>query len=38
MIDSVFGDIDQKPGTLTSSDVAAQRDRKFAETASKIES
>ena len=37
IIDSVFGDIGQKPRALSPSDVAIQRDRNFVETASKIE-
>ena len=37
MIDSLLGDIVQKPGPLTPSEVAIQRDRQFVETARKIE-
>jgi hypothetical protein len=37
MIDTVIGDIDQKPGHHLPSDVATERDRRFAEAASKLE-
>ena len=37
MIDTVFGDITQTPEPHEPSEVAIQRDRKFVETASKIE-
>jgi hypothetical protein len=37
MIDTVFGDIDQKPAAQSLSEVAIERERAFAESASKIE-
>jgi hypothetical protein len=37
MIDTVFGDIDQKPGSHLPSEAAIERDRRFAEAASKLE-
>lgn len=37
VIDTVFGDIAQKPGSPLPSDVAIERDRRFVEAACKIE-
>jgi hypothetical protein len=37
MIDTVFGDVSQKPQAHSASEVAIQRDQKFQEAASKIE-
>ena len=37
VIDTVFGDIAQKPGSHLPSDVAIERDRRFVEAACKIE-
>ena len=37
IIDTVLGDINQKPEPLPPSDVAVERDRRFAEAASKLE-
>jgi hypothetical protein len=37
IIDTVLGDINQKPGSHAPSDVAMERDRRFAEAASKLE-
>ena len=37
MIDTVFGDINQKPEPHPPSDVAVERDRRFAEAGSKLE-
>jgi hypothetical protein len=37
MIDTVFGDVSQKPGAHSTSEVATQRDHRFREAANKIE-
>ncbi len=37
MIDTVFGDVTQKPGPHLPSEAAMERDRKFVEAAGKIE-
>jgi hypothetical protein len=37
IIDTVLGDINQKPEPHAPSDVAVERDRRFAEAASKLE-
>ena len=37
MIDTVFGDIDQKPAAQSLSEVAIERERAFAESARKLE-
>lgn len=37
MIDTVFGDVNHKPGSHSPSDAAMERDRRFAEAASKLD-
>ena len=37
IIDTVFGDVSQKPGVHSASEAAMERDRRFAEAASKLE-
>ena len=37
VVDTLFGDIDEKPEPLAPSDVAIERDRRFTEAASKLE-
>jgi hypothetical protein len=37
MIDTVFGDVSQKPGSHSPNDAAIERDRRFAEAAGKMD-